>query len=430
MKHFLKRYAPLLLLALTGLVSGCEEELDQNYTEVGPQFPTVLGNNDFTVASKYAVGETVSLGLTFAAQTDPIREILVLQKVEPSRDSVVVQTIPYQPAYSRLKRADTLVVRYVVPEAANKALIRVDVRVVSQSGQSKTRSTAFRVAEATPTIRVNSATNVTAPTAGPVAPGDVVRYNLTLNVNGVTTATVATPAASILYKDLDSLITYVRVGTAAERRLLQQRLPAVGAQTGAATTLNVDATVPAGSAGQEVVFRFEAKVRTPARTASVSSAAITPAAPTALAAARTLTLTYAGTTGGDQAALDLTTFATVPAAGPASTKDVAITSTATNAVRLQALNPTTGTPAPVPTRFVRLTMGGAAAYTNATLSSIRQTFLTTAAANQVTTLDNVVVGDVVVARVRGLDQYAIFTVTGLNRTSTTDVALTLAVKVL
>jgi hypothetical protein len=263
-----------------------------------------------------------------------------------------------------------------------------------------------------------------------VVAGDVVRYNLTLNVNGVTTATATTPATSILYKDLDSLITYVQVGTTAERRLLRQRLPATGAQTGAATTLNVDATVPANSAGQAVTFRFEAKVRTPARTASVSSAAITPTTPTALAAARTLTLTYTGTTGGDQAALDLTTFTAVPAAGPAASKDVAITNTANNAVRLQTLNPTTGTPAPTPTRFVRLTTGGAAAYTNATLNSIRQTYQTTAAANQVTTLDNVVVGDVIVARVRGLDQYVIFTVTGSNRTSTTDVALTLAVKAL
>ncbi|SMB97729.1 hypothetical protein SAMN00120144_1597 [Hymenobacter roseosalivarius DSM 11622] len=429
MKHFLTRFTPLLLAA-AGLLTSCTKELDTYYTEVGPQFPTVLNNSNFTPATKYAVGEIVPLELNFAAQTAPVREILVLQKIEPSPDSVVVQTIPYQPAFSRLKRADTLVVRYVVPPAANKAQIRVDVRVVSQNGQSRTRSAFFRVAEATPTIRINRATNVTAPAAGPVVAGDVVRYNLTLNVNGVTAATTTTPATSILYKDLDSLVTYVKVGAAAERRLLRQRLPVVGAQTGAATTLDVDATIPAGSAGQAVTFRFEAKVRTPARTASATADALTPAPPTALAAARALTLTYAGTTGGDQAALDLTTFTTVPAAGPAGTKDVAITNTASNAVRLQALNPTTGTPAPTPTRFVRLTTGGAAAYTSATLNSIRQTFLTAPTANQVTTLDNVVVGDVVIARVRGLDQYAIFTVTGINRTSATDVAVTLAVKAL
>ncbi|GAB2453443.1 hypothetical protein GCM10011375_00380 [Hymenobacter qilianensis] len=406
MKHILKRYAPLLLLTLSGLITSCDDELDENYTEVGPQLPTVLANTSFTPDTKYAVGETVPLEINFASQGEPIREVLVLQKVEPSRDSVVVQTIPYQPAYSRIKRADTLVVRYVVPQAANKAIIRVDVRVVSQNGQSKTRSAAFRVAEPTPTIRINSVSNVTAPTAGPVVSGDVVRYNLTLNVNGVTSATATTPATSILYKDLDSLITYVRVGTTAERRLLRQRLPAVGAQTGAATTLNVDAPVPANSAGQAVTFRFEAKVRTPARTASVSSAPITPAAATALAAVRPITLSYTGTTGGDQAAFNFATFSAATAADAATVKDIAITSIATNQVKLDALNTT---------RLVKTT---AAVYNAATLNSIRQTYLTATAANQVASVANVLVGDVYVARVRGGDQYVIFTVTGLNRTAT------------
>lgn len=417
MKHFLKRYAPLLLLTLTGLTTSCDEELDELYTEVGPQFPTILANSSFTPAAKYAVGETVSLEINFAPQTPPIKEILVLQKVEPSRDSVVVQTIPYQPAYSRIKRADTLVVRYVVPEGANKSLIRVDVRVVSQNGQFSTRSAAFRVAEATPTIRINSVANVTAPTAGPVVAGDVVRYNLTLNVNGVTTATTTTPATSILYKDLDSLITYVRVGTTAERRLLRQRLPAVGAQTGAATTLSVDATIPANSAGQAVSFRFEAKVRTPARTASVTSSAITPGTPTALAAVRPITLTYTGTTGGDLAAFNFATFSAATAADAATVKDIAITSIATNQVKLDALNTT---------RLVKTT---AAVYTAATVNSIRQTYLTATAANQVASVANVLVGDVYVARVRGGDQYVVFTVTSLNRTAT-GVSLVMDVKAL
>ncbi|WP_133272047.1 hypothetical protein [Hymenobacter radiodurans] len=416
MKHFLKRYAPLLLLTLTGLTTSCDDELDENYTEVGPQLPTLLASTS-NPDTKYAVGETVPLEINFASQGEPIKEVLVLQKVEPSRDSVVVQTIPYQPAYSRLKRADTLVVRYVVPQAANKALIRVDVRLVSQNGQSKTRSASFRVAEPTPTIRINSVANVTAPTAGPVVAGDVVRYNLTLNVNGVTSATATTPVTSILYKDLDSLITYVRVGTTAERRLLRQRLPAVGAQTGAATTLNVDATVPANSAGQPVTFRFEAKVRTPARTASVTSAAITPGTPTALAAVRPITLTYTGTTGGDLAAFNFATFSAATAADAATVKDIAITSIATNQVKLDALNTT---------RLVKTT---AAVYTAATLNSVRQTYLTATAANQVASVASVLVGDVYVARVRGGEQYVIFTVTGLNRTAT-GVSLALDVKAL
>lgn len=412
------RLLPLLALALLG---SCKKEIDTYYTEVGPQLPTFTANALGT-ATKYAPGEVVQFELRFAEQTDPIREIRILQKIEPNRDSTLVQTIPYRAAFSRIRQSDTLLVNYTVPAGQNKANVRVDAVVVSDNGQTKTRNFSFRLAEATPTIRVNGVTNVTAPATGTPVPGDVVRYNLTLNNGGITSATALT-TAGILYKDIDSLITYVKVGTAAERRFARQRQPVAGTQTGAASTINVDLTLPAGSSGQPVVFRFEAKTRflgTPAvRTASVTATALTPGTATPLAAARPFTLTYTGTTGGDLAALDLTTFTPVAVAAALNpSKDVAITSTATNAVRLQALNTT---------RFVAST---AAAYTAATLNSIRQSYLTAASTAQVSTIDNVTVGSVYIARLRAADQYVIFTVTGINRTSATDVALTLAVKAL
>lgn len=420
-----------LLLALMGTaLAGCEKELEKPYQEVGGQIPTFLANA-LNTTTKYATGETVSFELRFAQQTAPIREIRILQKVEPGRDSVVVQTIPYRRAFSRISNADTLVVNYVVPAGANKANVRVDAVVVADNGQSKLRSFNFRLAEATPTITVDAPTNVTAPSDANRVAGDVVRFPVRINTGGINTASSLT-ATGTLFKDIDSLITYVRVGTQAERRFARQRVPVgTSAQSGAAVTVNVDAALPAGSAGQPVVFRFEAKSRfqdkptlpAPAaapsvRTASATAAAITPGTSTALAAARTFTLTYTGTTGGDLAAYDLTTFAAVAAAGLPANKDVAITSTASNAVRLQALNTT---------RFVPAT---AAAYTAATLNSIRQSYLTAAATAQVATLDNVTVGSVYIARLRGADQYAIFTVTGINRTSATDVSVTLAVKAL
>lgn len=426
-----------LLPVLALLVSSCEKEIDTYYTEVGPQLPT-LSTNALGTATKYAPGEIVQFELRFAEQTAPLSEIRILQKVEPGRDSTLVQTIPYRPAFSRIRQSDTLLVNYTVPTGQNKANVRVDAVLVSQNGQTKTRTFSFRLAQATPTIRVNNVSNVTAPGTTTPVPGDVVRYPVVLNEGGITTATAITSTGT-LFKDLDSLITYVKVGTGNERRFARQRVPAAGTQSGAATTVNVDLTLPTGSSGQPVVFRFEAKSRyqdrnpplaATFRTATSTAPALTPSTPTILAATRTATLTYTGTTGGDLAAYDLTSFMSVPVAGAASSKDLAITSTASNAVRLQALNPTTGTPAPTPTRFFRFTTGGAAAYTNATLNSIRQSFLTAPAANVVTTLDNVVPGDVVIARVRGLDQYVIFTVSGINRTSATDVAVTLAIKAL
>lgn len=410
------------LLALTLLATGCKKELDDYYTEQGPQFPTLLTTKSLGTGTKYATGETVTFELQFAQQSSPIKQVVILQKVEPARDSAIVQTLPYAPAFSRRKNLDTLLVTYVVPAGTNKALVRVDARVDSNNGQTKTRSFYFRLAEATPTIDVNSGpTNVTLPTATAASvPSDVVRYNVTLNRGGITTApvppsTTAVPAG-ILYKDIDSLVVYARVGTAAERRVVRLKPTASGAEL----TQNVDIPLPAGSAGQLVVFRFEVKVRTPARTAPVTVPAITPVAATPFSATvRTATLTYTGTTGGDLAAYDLTTFLPVAAAGAIASKDLTISRMATNAVQLKTLS--TGT---------RLARSTTAVYTAATLSSIRQVYNATAAAAQVTTLDNIVVGDVIIAKLRGLDQYAVVQVTGINRTSATDVAVSLNIKAL
>ena len=417
---------PRALLLLAVLATGCKkDELDNFYTETGPQFPTFQGNA-LNTATKYSPGEVVTFELQFAQQTDPIKQVVIFEKLEPARDSVVVQTIPYAPAFSRIRRADTLLVRYTVPAGANKALVRIDARLESTNGQAKTRTFYYRLAEATPTIVLNSGpTNVTVPAGTAPAPGDIVRYNVTLNAGGITTAPVppstAAVPAGILYKDLDSLVVFARVGTGPERRVVRIKPAASGAQL----IQNVDVPLPAGSAGQPVVLRFEAKARTPARTASATAAPITPAAPTPFSATvRMATLSFTGATGGDFAAYDLTTFGTVPANGPVDSKDIAITSTAGNAVQLRVLNPTAATA----TRLMRVTT--AATFTNATLTSTRQAFNAAGAAAQVATLDNVLVGDVIIAKLRGLDQYAVLQVASITRTSATDVDVTFTIKAL
>ncbi|TPG67599.1 hypothetical protein [Hymenobacter nivis] len=411
-------------LALAGLASGCKKDIDTYFTEVGGQIPTLrsvvvtpqVGSGTGTNL-KLTTGEVVPIEVQFAQQTSPLKQVVILQKIEPSRDSTIVQTIAYAPAFSKRKNADTLVVNYVVPAGANKANVRVDARVDAQNGQTKYASFNFRLAEATPTVAVNSGpTNVTLGTASTGnAPGDVVRYNLTLNAGGITTASAST-ATGILYKDLDSLNVYAKVGTAAERRIDRRKLTA----TGAATTLNVDEPLPAGSAGQIVTFRFEATVRAPARRTSATPATgVAVGAPTAFSSTvRTGALAYAGTTGGDLAAYDLTTFAPVAAASAVTTKDLTISSTASNAVQLRALNTT---------RFVRSTT---AVYTAATLTSVRQAYTAAATTAQVATLDNIVVGDVILVKLRGLDQYEALQVTAINRTSTTDVTVSFSIKAL
>ncbi|MBD2770298.1 hypothetical protein IC235_20620 [Hymenobacter sp. BT664] len=424
-QQYFLRLMPVLAVA-GGLLASCQKNDERPYAVSSEdRYPTLLSNS-LGVATKYAPGETVPLELQFAGQSASIQEIRVFQRIEPAPDSTVVQTLPgRQAAYSRRKFADTLVVNVVLPSAPNQARVRFSAVVVSQNGLTKTRAVPFRVAEATPTVRVVSATNLTAPAGAPLVTNDVVRYSLLLNENGINLypeRPAAPPTATaVLFNNLDSLITYVRVGGAPERRFARQRLPLAGTQTGAATSVTLNLALPTGSAGQNVVFRFEAKSRylgTPSfRASSVTAAPITLGSPTALATTQARVLTYTGATGGDLAALDLTTFTPVAAAGPATSKDLVISSTGGNAVQFQALS--TGT------RLVRAT---AAAYPSATLNSIRQAYTAAAATAQVSTLDNIVVGDVLILKLRGQDQYVVVQVAGINRTSATDVTVSLNIK--
>ena len=175
------RLAPLLAVA-AGLLAGCEKNNERPYAVAGEdQFPTLLSNSLGT-ATKYAVGETVPVELQFVGQRAPIQEIRIFQRIEPAPDSMVVQTLPGAlSGYSRRKLADTLAVSLVIPQAPNQARVRFSAVVVSANGLTKTRSVTIRIAEATPTVRIVSATNVTALAAAPLVTGDVVRYSLLLN---------------------------------------------------------------------------------------------------------------------------------------------------------------------------------------------------------------------------------------------------------
>lgn len=70
-----------------------------------------------------------------------------------------------------------------------------------------------------------------------------------------------------------------------------------------------------------------------------------------------------------------------------------------------------------------------AVYTAATLTSVHQAY-TAATTAQTAILDNVAVGDVILVKLRGPDHYEALQVTGINRTSTTDVAVNFGGKTL
>ncbi|AMM50877.1 hypothetical protein TH61_06315 [Rufibacter sp. DG15C] len=400
MKRILNKYLALPVLALVGLTAvSCEEDYEPQYQITEDSFQLLQATGTLPVAAKYAAGETVKMELVY--NKSDIKEIVLLQKID-TQDSTVVKTIPAQGAYSVRKKADTLVVEYVVPALANKATVRLDAKGVGFNNSTKTRSVSFRVAEAMPTIRIKSVSNRTATAQYGNAANDVIRYELVLNEGGVTSVTATTPATAILYKDLDSLNVYAKVGAAAETRV--QRIALT--KSGAALTRNVDVTVPASSAGQEVIFRFEAKSVSPKLAASVSSAPVTPSAATAFTGTSTATI---GLNGDANAASFNFVARTNAGTDVIANKDITVTSVAGNKVAVKAENTTA---------FVKST---AAAYTSATFSSVRQAYY--AGANAVptavvTSIADLLVGDVYIAKLVGTDNYVIFKVTAINRTET------------
>ncbi|GAA4309183.1 hypothetical protein [Nibribacter koreensis] len=401
MKSIFKKYMAVPAIALMGFVAvSCEEDYEPSYQITEDSFQLLQATGTLPVAAKYATGETVKMELVY--NKSDIKEIVLLQKFD-NQDSSVVKTIPAQGAYSLRKKADTLVVEYVVPPGlANKTLIRLDAKGVGFNNSTKTRSVSFRVAEAMPTIRIKSMSNRTATAQYGNAANDVIRYELVMNEGGVTSVTTTTPATAILYKDLDSLNVYAKVGAGAETRV--QRIGLT--KSGAAVTRNVDVTVPANSANQEVIFRFEVKSLLPKLAASVSSAPVTPSAATAFTGTSTATIGL----NGDANATSFNFVARTNAGTDvAANKDITVTSVAGNKVAVKADNTTS---------FVKST---AAAYTSATFSSVRQAYYAGANAvptTVVTSIADLLVGDVYIAKLVGTDNYVIFKVTAINRTET------------
>ncbi|RNI27010.1 hypothetical protein [Rufibacter latericius] len=399
MKSIFNKYLALPVVALACLsLTSCEEDYEPPYSITEDSFQIFQATGTLPVAAKYAVGETVKMELVY--NKSDVKEIVLLQKID-NQDSSVVKTVPAQGAFSKIKRADTLVVEYVVPAGlANKATVRLDAKAIGMNNSSKTRSASFRVAEATPTIKIKSVAHRSAVTAGANTADDVIRYELVLNENGVTTATATTAASAILFKDLDSLNVYATVGANPETRIDKISL----SKSGAALTRNVDVKVPANAVGQDVTFRFEAKAVSPKTSASVTSA------PVSIVAATPFTETATATIGinGDAAATSFNFVgrANVGTENATTNKDITVTSVGSNKFAVKAENKTA---------FVKSTT---AVYNNATVNSVRQAYYTGSSATPsqvVTTIADLVVGDVYIAKLVDTNNYVIFKVTAINR---------------
>ncbi|UOQ99406.1 hypothetical protein MUN81_07875 [Hymenobacter sp. 5317J-9] len=388
MKHFSFRTLLLVLPLLGLLVGGCKKaELDDYYTTDSEPGFAGLGLPRVALATRYAPTEAVPLYVSYA-EADKLRDVTVFQVIGKI-DSTVTGTFPANGTYNTTGGLQVMPVPYTVPTTApNGTLVRVDVTLNFQNGAKRLRRFTYTVAapatlEFATTPPVPTYRNGLAGTAQ--SEGDIVGYSLILNKGGLGAVPVP-PATGLLFKGIDSLTTFYRIGTQPRVRAGVVRNPT----TGAANTRTVDATIPRNSNGQPVTFIFEAYAAV--QTLTITAPAINVTAPTPLATLRTGRIAGGPSVTLDSLAFNLRTGTIEPAANPPAAKDLFLSGTGNN-VTLSAANNT---------RFYRATPAQVAAgfYTSPNANLVATTLFQNTTVADVGT---VAANDVFAVRVRGAE---------------------------
>jgi hypothetical protein len=337
----------LLVLPLLGLLLGsCKKELDTYYTpDSAPGFAG-LGLPRVPLATRYAPGDAVPLYVSFA-EADQLRDVTVYQVVGKT-DSTVTGTYAANGTYNAGGGLLVQALPYVVPVTApNGVLVRVDVTLNFQNGGKRLRRFTYTVAApatlefaTTPVVPVFR----NALTATAQSEGDVIGYPIIINKGGLGAVPVP-PATGLLFKGVDSLTTFYRIGTQPRVRASVIRTPT----TGAANARTVDVTIPPKSNGQPVTFIFEAYAAV--QTLTITAPPINVTNPTPLATLRTGRIAGGPGVTLDSLAFNLRTGLIEPAANPATAKDLFLSGTGSS-VTLSAANTT---------RFYRLSAAQLAA---------------------------------------------------------------------
>jgi hypothetical protein len=397
----LARWTPLLAAAGLLALGACEKEIEKPYQVQDEGGFATLGAQPGGIPStnaRYAPGETVRLVVGYNA-ADRIRDVTVFQVVN-RQDSAVVSTTPAGGSIGTSGLTE-LIVPYVVPPAlANKTPVRVDVTTTFENGATRLRRFNYNVAAA-PTLRF--ATNTATPPVPVVtyrnnlaataqAEGDIIGYSLIINEGGIATVPT-TPTTSTLFKNVDSLTTFYRIGSGAPVRAGVVLNPS----NGAANARVVDVRVPAGAQGQAVTYSFTAYAGP--FTASITAAPVNIVAPAPLARVRSGRITAGAGSPQDSAAYDLRLGANVLNSAAATTKDayayVASTSTGANTLGMRAENTTVYYRVPAATV--------ATGYYNSATANAVGTLLYTNATALNGNPGPVAVNDVFAVRVRGAE---------------------------
>ncbi|MGF1638544.1 MAG: hypothetical protein ACFCUU_15815 [Cyclobacteriaceae bacterium] len=150
MKNLIYISSLVSLFALVILTS-CDreptEELESIIKEDLGYLPVISG---FTLrspaAAQVAPGSTLTLDLRFWTE-DQVSEIELFAR-EGENEAVLVQTYPYQPAYSAISRTDSLLMSFQIPaNAADSAVYVFDAVVTNENTLSRTRSLSVTVLE-------------------------------------------------------------------------------------------------------------------------------------------------------------------------------------------------------------------------------------------------------------------------------------------
>ena len=390
MKSFYKIAGPLL--AGLALLAGCKKELDDYYTPVATAGYFVVGlpnatlstTSTSTFAAKYAPGETVPIIAGYNLPDNPTT-ITVFQATKT--DSAQVGSYPVNGTFLQTVQLTTQTVPYKVPTTYPIGTsVRVDLTLTFPDGGTRLRRFTYQVANA-PTLTFGSptATYRNGLGASGQAEGDLIGYAITINAGGISTST--TPAAN-LFKSVDSLVYYARVG--ANGPLLRQgviRTPTAGVENKRTIDVRVPSGAAAGGGASFVFIAYAQYVATPLATAVLPVIASTP-----FKTIRTGRLAFGGGVTTDSLAFNLVTGLNEPAANATTGKDLQVnglSGTGTLAVT-----------APNTTRYYKLTSTQLAAnpYATATANAIGTLiYQNTPSAD----LGTPAVGDVYAVKLRG-----------------------------
>ncbi|MBC6696521.1 hypothetical protein [Hymenobacter sp. BT190] len=386
-----------LLLALAGLaITACDDDFEPPYALTGDGGFSTLGAAPAGLQTKYAPGEVVNLLVGFNA-ADKIRDFTVFQVIGRTDSAVVTTLVPTNPFFDERAGITAQPIPYTVPNLPNQTAVRVDVTTTFENGATRRQRFTYNVA-ARPTLRFGTTASPTTITtfrnnlaATAQTENDIIGYNLVLNEGGIGVVP-ATPSTTTLFKNVDSLTTFYRIGTGAPVRTGVIRNPS----NGAANARTVDVMVPRGSQGQPVTFLFTSYSGPFFVTAT--AAPINVAAPTALSRVRTGRVTSGPSAPQDSVAYDLRLGANVPASAAATTKDLFASGVFGTTVNLSSANTTV---------YYRIPVATAATgyYTTASANAVGTLLFQNAASLTGTTAlpGAVAAGDLFAVRVRGAE---------------------------